>query len=89
MKIQFDNDDLRPLVELVVTEALDRIEADRAKTGGRLAFTEPEAAASLGVQPHALRDARLRGELVASRVGKRIVYERDELLRFLRRNRVT
>ena len=46
LKIQFDQDDLRPLVHLAVAEALDRMEEERAKLNGRLALTEPEAAAT-------------------------------------------
>ena len=38
---------------------------------GRLAFTEPEAAALLGVKPHVLRDCRRRGELQGAKVGSR------------------
>ena len=37
-----------------------------------------------GAGRHVLRDARLRGEVEAGRIGKRIVYSRDELLRFTR-----
>ena len=53
----------------------------------KIAFTEPEAAAILSLRPHVLRDARLRGEISGSRVGKRILYERTELLRFLHQQR--
>ena len=63
LKIQFDQDDLRPLVHLAVAEALDRMEEERAKLKGRLALTEPEAAVLLGVKPYVLRDCRRRGEL--------------------------
>ena len=87
MKIEFSPDDLRPLVELIVDETLEKIGETRAKLSGRLAYPEPEAAALLGVQPHVLRDARLRGEIVGSKAGKKTVYERTELLKFLQRNR--
>ncbi len=86
MKSIPDNE-LRRLIELIVTETLDRIEAERVKLGGRLAYTEAEAASLVGVERHVLRDARLRHEIEASRVGKRIVYTRDELLRFLHAQR--
>ena len=89
MKIEFDSADLVPLIQQVVAETIDRLEADRAKVDGRLAYREPEAAALVGVQPHTLRDARLRGEVRGSKVGRYIVYLRDELLEFLRRNRTT
>lgn len=85
MRIEFDEDALRPLVKLAVAEALDRLEEERAKLQGRLAFTEPEAAALLGVKAHVLRDCRRRGEIEGTKVGSKIVYARDELKKFLER----
>jgi hypothetical protein len=76
--------DLKPLIDAAVRTTLAAIEADDAKLDGkRLGYTEAEAAALIGVRPHVLRDARLRGELVGRLVGKKIVYARTELLRFL------
>lgn len=75
--------DLQPLIAAAVRAVLDELQSSDAKLGDRLAFTEPEAAARLGVQRHTLRDCRLRGELRGKLVGKKIVYSRDELLRFL------
>jgi hypothetical protein len=85
MHIAFDPGDLRPLIEHVVSETIERLESERAKLNGRLGYSEPEAAALLGVERHVLRDARLRGEIAARKIGKRIIYERDELIRFLRK----
>jgi hypothetical protein len=85
--IQFDQDELRPLVQLAVAEALDRMEEERAKLNGRLAFTEPEAAVLLGVKPHVLRDCRRRGELQGAKVGSKIVYTRADLIDFLEREK--
>ncbi|MFZ1932196.1 MAG: helix-turn-helix domain-containing protein [Thermoguttaceae bacterium] len=87
LKIEFDREALRPLVQLAVAEALDRLEAERAKLQGRLAFTEPEAAVLLGVKPHVLRDCRRRGELQGAKVGSKIVYARADLLEFLDRQK--
>ena len=87
LKIQFDQDDLRPLVHLAVAEALDRMEEERAKLNGRLALTEPEAAALLGVKPYVLRDCRRRGELQGAKIGSKIVYARPDLLAFLDRQK--
>ncbi len=87
MKVEFDRDELRPLVQLAVAEALDRMEAERAKFNGRLAFTEPEAAILLGVKPHVLRDCRRRGELQGAKVGSKVVYTRADLLEFLERQK--
>ena len=89
MKITFDADDLRPLIELAVSEALEQAENDRARLNGRLAYRESEAAGLIGVQPHVLRDARLRGRINASKCGRYILYQRSELLDFLRRSRLT
>ncbi len=83
MKIAFDAQDMKPLITAVVAEVVDRLEADQAQLGDRIGFLEAEAAALVGVEPHVLRDCRLRGEISATRVGKRIVYSRKELLRFL------
>ena len=87
VRIQFDPDDLRPLVALAVAEALDRMEEERAKFQGRLAFTEPEAAVLLGVKPHVLRDCRRRDELQGAKVGSKIVYTRADLIEFLERQK--
>lgn len=87
MQFSFSRSEIQPLIEQVVASTLAQIELHRATLGDRIAFPEAEAAARLGLRPHVLRDARLRGEIVASRVGKKIVYERDELLQFLQRQR--
>ncbi len=82
---------LAPLVQPIVAEAvaqtLAQIEADEARLGDRLAYPEPEAAALLGIQPHILRDCRRRGEIEAVLCGKRFLYPRAELLRYLRGGR--
>ena len=84
MNITFDQDDLRPLVQAIVDETIEALEQAEAKLpANRLAYPEPEAAALLGVATHALRDARLRGEINATRLGKRMLYQRTELLTFL------
>jgi len=87
VKIEFDHDALRPLVNLAVAEALDRMEEERARFNGRLAYTEPEAAVLLGVKPHVLRDCRRRGELRGAKVGSKIVYTRSDLVAFLERQK--
>lgn len=69
-----------PEIEAVIRKVLaDVIEPKR------LAFTEPEAAALLGVQSHVLRDARLRGEITPTKLGSRIGYSRRELDAYLLR----
>lgn len=83
MKLDLDEKDLRPIVAAVVAETLDRMDFDRAKLNGRIGFTEPEAAGLLGVQSYVLRDARLRGEISARKVGRRFVYSRAALEKYL------
>jgi len=89
MNLDLDPADLQPIIAATVAETIDRLEADRARLNGRLAYREAEAAALLGIPAHSLRDARRRGEIVASLVGKRILYSRTELLAFLQRRRVS
>jgi hypothetical protein len=75
---------LRPLVQAVVAEVVAALEKDRARIGDRLAYSEQEAARLLGLEPHVLRDERLRGRISASQVvGRRIRYTRDDLLAYL------
>ena len=83
MNFRIDESDLRPLVHLVVGEVLDQVRGEEAKLNGRLGYSEAEAAALLGVRPHVLRDCRLRGEIKARMVGKRYIYARESLIRFL------
>jgi predicted site-specific integrase-resolvase len=54
-----------------------------------LAFSECEAAELLGIEPHSLREARRKGAIRASRiVNRRVVYAREDLLRYLAENRI-
>ena len=89
MKLELDPADLAPVIAETVRQTLAELQADGAQLSEhRLGFTEPQAAASLGIPQHSLRDARLRGELSAVKLGKRYVYSRTELLRFLAGKRV-
>ncbi len=78
--------DLRPLIDAIVQSTVATLQADDAKLGdgGRLGFSEPEAASLLGIARHRLRDARLRGEIKARLVGKSYLYSRQSLVGFLR-----
>lgn len=88
MNLQIPPEVLRPLVREIVSEALTQFQADgQLASNGRLAYLEPEAAALLGVRGCVLRDARLRGEITATKVGGRIAYEVVELQNYLKRNR--
>lgn len=89
MNLNLDSADLKPLVAAVVAEVLDAVRSTDATLGGeRLAYTESEAAALLGCRPHVLRDARLRREIISTKIGGRIGYEKRELESYLARNRM-
>lgn len=87
MILRFDEESMRQFIAQVVAETVERLEEDRDRLKKRIAFKEHEAAELLGIQRHTLRDARLRGEVEASRLGRRIIYSRGQLLRLLERNR--
>ena len=87
LKLEFDADTIRPLIAEIVAETVARIDEQRARLGDRLAFTEPEAAALLGIPWHSLRDIRRRGEIDASKAGRRIIYARDALIKYLKENK--
>ncbi len=78
-----DLQELKPLLSAIVRETIEQAWAADAKLGDRLGYTEAEAAALLGVPKHVLRDARLRGEISARRVGAKYVYGRQSLVAFL------
>ena len=75
---------LTPLVREIVGEVVLALQSDRAKVNCRLADSEAEAAALIGLQVYQLRDERLRGRIGASQiVGKRICYTPADLERYL------
>jgi hypothetical protein len=76
---------LRPLISEIVREV---VEQGTRLGNERLAYSESEAAALLGLNVHQLRDERLRGRIASSAiVGKRIRYLREDLLDYLQRGR--
>jgi excisionase family DNA binding protein len=78
--------ELRPVITAVVEQVLEHVHQRECKLeNGRLAYNEAEAAALLGIARHVLRDARLKGEIQGSRIGRKVLYSRDELVAFLRR----
>jgi hypothetical protein len=88
LALALDADALRPLVRAVVAEVLASLEAANARLPDRLAYSEAEAARLLGLNPHQLRDERLRGRVAASKiVGGRIAYTRADLEAYLLRGR--
>ena len=88
MKIDIDPADLQPVILAAVEATVARLSATRINESERLAYPEIEAAGLLGIRKNTLRDARLRGEIPGSLVGKKIVYRREDLLAFLLNQRV-
>jgi hypothetical protein len=82
--IQADPEALAPLVERIVSQTLDRLGDERERLGSRLAYPLSEAAKLLGVRAHVLRDARRRGEIRGRVIGRKLLFTRGELMRFLR-----
>ncbi len=84
VSLQIDPESLRPVIEQAVEAALARVEEARAIAGAKLCYSEAEAAAMLELQPHQLRDERLRGRINASSiVCRRIRYMREDLVNYL------
>lgn len=85
----FDESVLRPLVKAVVAEVLAEQKQLQQIHERRLAYTEAEAAAMLGLNPWQLRDLRLDSKISHSRiVGRQIRYTRKDLTDYLNRERV-
>lgn len=83
MQLSLSHDDLKPLVRELIAELLDQFGADPS----RIAYSEAEAAALLGLNSHQLRDARLKGQITGSKLGKSWHYSRADLIAFLERRR--
>lgn len=79
MHLQMEPTELREIVREVVSEVLAAIDWPE----GRLALSEAEAAAACGLGRHVFRDLRLSGRLTSRRLGRRILYTRNDLLRVL------
>ena len=83
MRLAVTSEDLKPIIREVLSELLDHQSGERLLPDGRLGYSEPEAAALLGLPSHRLRDARLRGDIKARKVGRAYRYARAELVRFI------
>ena len=84
MKIFIEPADLRPIIELVVTETLARVDDDRPGDD-RLAYTEAEAATMVGLDIHVLREQRRLGRIKCCKAkpGRRILYTPSAIRAFL------
>jgi hypothetical protein len=87
--LQIDTDAMRPLIREIVQAVLAETASENNTIGdARLCYSEAEAAALLGVGCHVLRDERRRGRIVASSiVGRRVRYQRSDLLQYLQDRR--
>ena len=77
VRIQFDQDTLRPMVQLAVAEALERMEAERAKLiveDRRVLLTKAEAARALGVSPSTLDRLRREAGLPAVKLDGLVLF---------------
>ena len=80
---------LQPLIDAAVRTTLAQVEAEGQRLNGHLSFNEARAAEILGIQKHALRDLRLSGQVVGCKLGARVCYAREELLRLLHAKRMS
>jgi len=77
----FDRTEFQKMIQDAVNQTLNERESPHVTLNdGRLAYTEPEAAAKLGVNRHQIRDWRLQGKLRAHRPGRAWMYDREELI---------
>lgn len=79
MKIEISRDELRPLVHEIIGELAVQLDWP----AGRIALTEVEAASACGVPSSVLRELRYEGLIPYSKLGRRIVYSRQNLLAIL------
>ena len=81
MDIQFNAEDMRPLVQQCVATALEQIEPVRVQLNGKLLRTEPEAADVLGVTARQLGEWRRNGFVGCTKIAGRIFYSRCDILK--------
>lgn len=85
MNLTFDADTLRAIVKPIAEELAQAIaERDADPT---IALPEVQAAPRLGMNSTQLRDRRLAGDIVGTRLGGRWYYQISELHDYARRNR--
>lgn len=82
LSLQIDEESVRQLAETLVKQILEAM----SWPPGRLALTEAEAAEATGVGRHVLRDLRQAGKLSCTKVGKRYLYRRSDLMELLDRH---
>ena len=84
MKLEPDDiRELQPVIREIVRAILDELGTPGASGNARLAYPEREAAELLGIPYYVLRDARKRGKIKGQKAGRKWLYGREELQRFL------
>jgi hypothetical protein len=87
-----DLESLRPMLREFAAEIVAEVLAKSQPAASdrstiRLAYSEPEAAAMLGLEPHVLREQRRLGRIDFCRgPGRRILYRPDQIDAYLRRS---
>jgi excisionase family DNA binding protein len=81
--LDISDEDVQRIAD-AVAERLRTSQPAPAGPADEALLSEPEAAARLNVPSHVLRDARRRGELQYSRIGRRVRYSRENLDEYLR-----
>lgn len=66
-------------LDAIAARIVDRIGGGPSPPAGKLLWTEPEAAAVLGISPHTLKRWRLRGYIDSATQTKPILYRRQHL----------
>ncbi|MBS0265429.1 MAG: helix-turn-helix domain-containing protein [Planctomycetes bacterium] len=82
MHLTITADELKPFIDAALAEMLARFGIQ-----DRIAYSEVEAAALLGIRSHVLRDARLRGEIVGAKLGRGYSYTRADLIEYVERRK--
>jgi hypothetical protein len=91
LALAIEPDALLPLIQSIVSETLAALEQDRQRVPPeRLAYSEAEAAALMGLHVHQLRDEREKMKRIGYTriVGGRIRYTPDNLHAYLQKERV-
>ena len=79
MELVVNPEEMRTIIREVVAEVLTALDWPT----GRVALDESEAAIACGVGRHVLRDLRLAGRIKGRKLGKKVVYSREDLLNAL------
>ncbi len=86
MRAEIDTEDLESLIEKTANMTVQQLAGAGLLGSDQVALTEARAAAALDVPRHVLRNARLRGEISARRIGRRYVYAVENLRKFVSGN---